>query len=151
MVVFPVMASARFFILWSSSMPRPGRRPKHPWATPGPSRHTLSSPRSAAVVAKEFCGLPHTFDNKRAGSRNVRVRLDRAVADDNWHDIFSAASVNHLVSPASDHCPVPYPWKGRYVISLGANGSEMTFFLAIGCGATYLKKIASIRRRRAPK
>jgi hypothetical protein len=29
-----------------------------------------------------FSGLPFTYDNKRSGARNVRVRLDRVVADD---------------------------------------------------------------------
>lgn len=50
-----------------------------------------------------FSGLPYTYDNRRAGSHNVRVRLDRAVADDGWRDIYSAASVIHVVSPCSDH------------------------------------------------
>jgi hypothetical protein len=36
-----------------------------------------------------FSGLPFTFDNKRAGNNNVRVRLDRAMADNSWRDIFS--------------------------------------------------------------
>lgn len=53
-----------------------------------------------------FSGVPFTYDNKRAGRRNVRVRLDRAVADMAWRDIFADASVTHLVSPCSDHCPV---------------------------------------------
>jgi len=53
-----------------------------------------------------FSGLPFTYDNRRAGARNVRVRLDRSLADDAWRDIYSAASVVHLVSPCSDHCPV---------------------------------------------
>jgi hypothetical protein len=53
-----------------------------------------------------FSVLPFTYDNKRAGAANVRVCLDRVVADDSWRDIFPAASVVHLVSPCSNHCPV---------------------------------------------
>lgn len=53
-----------------------------------------------------FNGLPWTFDNKQAGDRNVRVRLDRAVADPSWSQIFPRCQVKHLVSPASDHCPI---------------------------------------------
>jgi hypothetical protein len=53
-----------------------------------------------------FQGHPHTFDNKRSGSHNVRVRLDRAVADDRWRDIYSESSVTHLVTPCSDHSPI---------------------------------------------
>jgi hypothetical protein len=53
-----------------------------------------------------FSGHPFTFDNKMARNRNVRVRLDRAMADNSWRDIFSDSSVVHLVSPCSDHFPV---------------------------------------------
>jgi hypothetical protein len=53
-----------------------------------------------------FSGLPFTYDNRRSGRNNVRVRLDRAVADDRWRNIYTDVSVVHLVSPCSDHCPV---------------------------------------------
>ena len=53
-----------------------------------------------------FTGLPHTYDNKRDGWHNVKVRLHRVVADDRWRDIFSTAQVVHLVSPCSDHAPI---------------------------------------------
>jgi hypothetical protein len=53
-----------------------------------------------------FQGLPFTYDNRRRGNANVKVRLDRAVADDRWRDPFSDATVVHLVTPCSDHCPL---------------------------------------------
>jgi hypothetical protein len=53
-----------------------------------------------------FQGVPFTYDNKRSGATNVKVRLDRALADDRWRDIFTDASVVHLVTPCSDHCPI---------------------------------------------
>jgi hypothetical protein len=53
-----------------------------------------------------FSGVPFTYDNKRRGRANVKVRLDRAVADDCWRDIFSEGIVVHLVSPCSDHVPL---------------------------------------------
>lgn len=53
-----------------------------------------------------FKGLPYTYDNKRGGRSNVRVRLDRVVADNEWRDLFPNAQVTHLVSPCSDHCPI---------------------------------------------
>jgi hypothetical protein len=31
-----------------------------------------------------FSGLPYTWDNGRPGSANVRVHLDRVVADPEW-------------------------------------------------------------------
>jgi hypothetical protein len=33
-----------------------------------------------------FNGLLWTFDNKKKGERNVKVRLDRAVASPSWKD-----------------------------------------------------------------
>lgn len=36
-----------------------------------------------------FKGVPYTYDNKREGWNNVKVRLDRAVADDKWRDLFA--------------------------------------------------------------
>jgi endonuclease/exonuclease/phosphatase family metal-dependent hydrolase len=53
-----------------------------------------------------FTGVPFTYDNKRSGNANVKVRLDRAVANPAWRDRFVNARVNHHVSPCSDHCPI---------------------------------------------
>ncbi|EEC68693.1 hypothetical protein OsI_37162 [Oryza sativa Indica Group] len=53
-----------------------------------------------------FQGVPHTYDNRRDGWNNVKVRLDRAVANNGWRDIFPSAQIVHLVSPCSDHCHV---------------------------------------------
>lgn len=50
--------------------------------------------------------MPFTYDNKRVGWNNVKVRLDRAVADENWREIFSGLQVIHLTSPCSDHVPI---------------------------------------------
>lgn len=59
-----------------------------------------------ALTDLGFAGIPYTYDNGRQGRANVRVRLDRAMADDSWRDIFSDGQTIHLVSPASDHCPI---------------------------------------------
>ena len=53
-----------------------------------------------------FFGVPWTFDNKQRGDRNVKVRLDRAVASPAWSQRFPEARVQHLVSSRSDHCPL---------------------------------------------
>jgi hypothetical protein len=53
-----------------------------------------------------FCGVPYTYDNHRSGDANVRVRLDRVVADSNWRDLSAEAKVHHLVTPRSDYCPL---------------------------------------------
>jgi endonuclease/exonuclease/phosphatase family metal-dependent hydrolase len=97
-----------------------------PWALIGdfneavwPYEHFSACPRAEAQMATfrdcvQLCGLtdlgfsgwPYTYDNQRAGVRNVQVRLDRALADDAWRDIYSDSSVIHLVTPCSDHCPL---------------------------------------------
>jgi hypothetical protein len=53
-----------------------------------------------------FSGVPYTYDNKRHGRANVRVRLDRAVACPRWRDVYADTKVQHLISPVSDHCPI---------------------------------------------
>ena len=53
-----------------------------------------------------FVGLPYTYDNGRDGNANVKVRLDRAVAETRWRDLFNDATLHHLVSSRSDHCPL---------------------------------------------
>ncbi|XP_010229661.1 uncharacterized protein LOC104582064 [Brachypodium distachyon] len=53
-----------------------------------------------------YSGVSFTYDNRRSGSRNVRVRLDRAVADDEWRDLYGQAKIEHLVSPCLDHNPI---------------------------------------------
>jgi hypothetical protein len=42
-----------------------------------------------------FNGLPYTYDNGRASDSNVKVRLDRVVADPNWRDLFGDVKVFH--------------------------------------------------------
>jgi hypothetical protein len=53
-----------------------------------------------------FTGMPWTFDNKQRGDRNVKVRLDCAMASLEWSIRFPEAKVHHLVSSRSDHCPL---------------------------------------------
>jgi hypothetical protein len=58
------------------------------------------------MVDLGFTGLPYTYDNKRKGRANVRVRLDRAVASADWRDMFGEAAVEHIASLVSDHTPI---------------------------------------------
>jgi hypothetical protein len=50
-----------------------------------------------------FHGPEFTWSNRRLGSALVRVRLDRAVANPEWFQMFPSAVVSHLVVPSSDH------------------------------------------------
>ena len=53
-----------------------------------------------------FSGTPFTYDNGQMGDRNVRVRLDRACADEALWDLFPFAQVTHLTTSCSDHVPL---------------------------------------------
>jgi hypothetical protein len=50
-----------------------------------------------------FAGLPWTYNNNRDGAANVRMRLDRAVANTEWSDVFPDACVRHIGTVRSDH------------------------------------------------
>jgi hypothetical protein len=58
------------------------------------------------LVDLGFTELPFTYDSGRGGEANVKVRLDRAVADTGWRDLFGDAVLHHLVSSRSDHYPL---------------------------------------------
>jgi hypothetical protein len=49
-----------------------------------------------------FSGTRWTYNNNRDGGANVRVRLDRGVANYEWSEIFPNANISHLCSPRSD-------------------------------------------------
>jgi hypothetical protein len=51
-----------------------------------------------------YNGLPYTWDNRREGPANVKVRLDRALMDGKMLDLFGDSSVTHVQSTESDHC-----------------------------------------------
>jgi hypothetical protein len=54
-----------------------------------------------------FIGTPWTFDNKQKGERNVKVRLDRAVASPAWSAMFPEHRLRHIPSSRSDHDTSP--------------------------------------------
>ncbi|CAM8933405.1 unnamed protein product [Rhodiola kirilowii] len=53
-----------------------------------------------------FSGLPFTYSNRRAGSLETRVRLDRAFGNMLWKDRFNRYEVLHLITATSDHMPL---------------------------------------------
>uniref|UniRef100_A0ACD5Y8K6 Uncharacterized protein n=1 Tax=Avena sativa TaxID=4498 RepID=A0ACD5Y8K6_AVESA len=53
-----------------------------------------------------FTGPPWTFDNRQRDNRNVKARLDRAVASENWSQLFPNTRITHLCSMRSDHLPL---------------------------------------------
>ncbi|XP_014751193.1 uncharacterized protein LOC106865542 [Brachypodium distachyon] len=66
-------------------------------------RDTLES---CGLVDLGFTGVPFTFNNNQSGRKNVRVRLDKAVAIDSWRDLFAETEIKHLTTPCSDHSPI---------------------------------------------
>jgi hypothetical protein len=70
--------------------------------TPRPEQQMLAfcdTLELCELVDLGFSGIPFTYDNRRRGRSNVKVRLDRVVVTNDWRDIFGDASVVHLVSP----------------------------------------------------
>jgi hypothetical protein len=53
-----------------------------------------------------FLGPAWTIDNRKKGCKNVKSRLDRAVASDCWSSKFPNSKVTHLCSTRSDHLPI---------------------------------------------
>jgi hypothetical protein len=43
-----------------------------------------------------FSGLPYTWDNRREGAHNIKVRLDRCLADNGLLDLYGDSSVVHV-------------------------------------------------------
>ncbi|KAL9690014.1 hypothetical protein QQ045_010407 [Rhodiola kirilowii] len=74
--------------------------------------------RECGLVDLGFKGTKFTYSNKRQGCEEVRSCVDRAVGDDLWLNKFPNASVEHLVSHHSDHCPLLFKLDG---ISGGQN------------------------------
>lgn len=50
------------------------------------------------------------FTTKRGG---IKVRLDRALGNQNWVDLFPRFTVKHLNKSTSDHVPLLINWSGR--------------------------------------
>ena len=50
-----------------------------------------------------YRGYPYTWNNKRPGDANTKMRLDRVVATKPWRDKFQLSTVNHFSPHASNH------------------------------------------------
>ncbi|XP_075650072.1 uncharacterized protein LOC142620611 [Castanea sativa] len=51
-----------------------------------------------------YYGMDYTWCNMQAGDKRAYLRLDRALAMNDWVDKFGEVRVNHLVESTSDHC-----------------------------------------------
>ncbi|KAH7843546.1 hypothetical protein Vadar_018002 [Vaccinium darrowii] len=66
--------------------------------------HSLMS--DCEFMDLEFKGPNYTWSNNQGGDDNIRIRLDRALADVPWRNLFPLAQVTHELKIGSDHCPL---------------------------------------------
>jgi hypothetical protein len=67
-----------------------------------------------ALVDLGFFGNKFTWSNHRPGRANIRERLDRGLANQQWVHLFPNAVINHLTASQSDHCPILLSIEGSY-------------------------------------
>ena len=58
------------------------------------------------LVDLGFCGPKYTWNNKQHGDSNIRVRLDRAVANGHFLQLFDDTQVENIITTSSDHFAV---------------------------------------------
>ncbi|XP_074314848.1 uncharacterized protein LOC141651019 [Silene latifolia] len=58
-------------------------------------------------------GYAFTFDNGQAGENNRQCRIDRAMKNEGWRELFPYAKVVHLGREWSDHSPIKVVLDGR--------------------------------------
>ncbi|KAI8546418.1 hypothetical protein RHMOL_Rhmol07G0115600 [Rhododendron molle] len=62
--------------------------------------------RSNQLIDVGYVGYPFTWNNKRVGGDNIRIRLDRALASSKWRTDYPDVILRHLKARGSDHCPI---------------------------------------------
>ncbi|GLT96412.1 hypothetical protein SLE2022_140340 [Rubroshorea leprosula] len=72
-----------------------------------------------------FKGSSYTWTNGRQGSENTSERLDRALMNDTWHQLYPNAQLFHCTRMGSNHCPlmlcqqaIPKKYKRRFRFEL---------------------------------
>jgi exonuclease III len=79
-----------------------GRTMRPPWLINGFRRAVIDSGLSDVPVE----GYPYTWFKSLGTPRAVEERLDRALANNLWFNMFPNAIVETLVAPVSDHYPI---------------------------------------------
>ncbi|XP_059443283.1 uncharacterized protein LOC132175345 [Corylus avellana] len=70
--------------------------------------------QSNALIDLGFVGNKFTWSNHRSGLANIRERLDRGLANQEWVHLFPNALINHFPATNSDHCPILLSTTGSY-------------------------------------
>lgn len=53
-----------------------------------------------------FKGYPYTWSNHRTDNSRVEKRLDRAMSNEKWIELFPKSTIHHLIARGSDHSPI---------------------------------------------
>lgn len=61
---------------------------------------------SCGLVDMGFHGNSYTWTNGRQGCANIKERIDRGLANQQWRTLFSNATILHIPSITSDHLPL---------------------------------------------
>ncbi|MQM19124.1 hypothetical protein Taro_052124 [Colocasia esculenta] len=61
---------------------------------------------TAGLFDAGYIGSPFTWSNKRTGSASVKARLDRAMFNSSWQDLYPQTTIRHLPRGVSDHSPL---------------------------------------------
>ncbi|KAK9683880.1 hypothetical protein RND81_10G171700 [Saponaria officinalis] len=112
-------------ILYSTEM-KGGSRPQ--WQ--------MNNFREAADVCGlrdvDFEGLEFTYDNGQEDEANRQSRLDRAMANDTWMEMFPREKLIHLDREGSDHAPIKLIL--NYRLDVGVNSRKLFRFEHIWVG-----------------
>lgn len=60
--------------------------------------------QTCSLLDLGFIGLPYTWDNRQQDGSNIKVWLDRGLANGDFIDLFTAVKVWHVQMTESDHC-----------------------------------------------
>lgn len=69
---------------------------------------------SNSLVDLGFVGNRFTWSNHRSSRDNIRERLDRGLANQEWVQLFPNSLINHFSASHSDHCPILLSTAGTY-------------------------------------
>jgi hypothetical protein len=74
--------------------------------TSSSNRGLLGVVQDQGLIDLNFSGLAFTWSNKRSGAVNIKEKLDRALANTRWCELFPRALVKHFPPFSSDHAPI---------------------------------------------
>ena len=74
-----------------------------------------------------WSGAEYTWDNGQAGSLNVKARLDRALGNAEFLNMFDNSRVRHIYTPESDHCFIMVDLRDRFTAEPRRGGRQFRY------------------------